>query len=125
MNFPSDLKYYEEHTWVRVDQDIAIVGISDFAQDELGQILFADLPEPGEEITQGEVFGNVESAKVSADLYAPISGEIIEINEELDDSPELLNESCYEDGWILKVKIKDKSELTTLLDSKAYQDTVK
>ena len=97
MEFPSDLKYHQEHTWVKIEGDIATVGITDYAQDQLGEVLFVDLPEVEETTVQGETFGSVESAKVASDLYAPISGEIIEVNEELDDDPELVNKYPYEE----------------------------
>ncbi|WP_296972354.1 glycine cleavage system protein GcvH [Tepidanaerobacter sp. EBM-38] len=124
MGFPSDLKYHKEHTWVKIEDDIATIGITDHAQNALGEILFVDLPEVGETITQGETFGTVESAKVASDLYAPISGEIIEVNEELDDDPELVNNSPYEDGWMIKVKIKNPDEQNNLLSSSDYEKSL-
>ncbi len=124
MEFPSDLKYHKEHTWVKIEDDIATIGITDHAQNALGEILFVDLPEVGETITQGETFGTVESAKVASDLYAPISGEIIEVNEELDDDPELVNNSPYEDGWMIKVKIKNPDEQDNLLSSSDYEKSL-
>lgn len=124
MEFPSDLKYHKEHTWVKTEDDIATIGITDHAQNALGEILFVDLPEVGETITQGETFGTVESAKVASDLYAPISGEIIEVNEELDDDPELVNNSPYEDGWMIKVKIKNPDEQNNLLSSSDYEKSL-
>ncbi|AEE90750.1 MAG: glycine cleavage system protein GcvH [Tepidanaerobacter acetatoxydans] len=124
MEFPSDLKYHKEHTWVKIEDDIATIGITDHAQNALGEILFVDLPEVGETITQGETFGTVESAKVASDLYAPISGEIIEVNEELDDDPELVNNSPYEDGWMIKVKIKNPDEQNNLLSSSDYEKSL-
>ncbi|WP_213974732.1 glycine cleavage system protein GcvH [Tepidanaerobacter acetatoxydans] len=124
MEFPSDLKYHKEHTWVKIEDDIATIGITDHAQNALGEILFVDLPEVGETITQGETFGTVESAKVASDLYAPISGEIIEVNEELDDDPELVNNSPYENGWMIKVKIKNPDEQDNLLSSSDYEKSL-
>ena len=124
MEFPSDLKYHKEHTWAKIDGDVATIGITDYAQDQLGEVLFVDLPEVGDSITQGETFGSIESAKVSSDLYAPVSGEIIEVNEALEDEPELVNSSPYEDGWIIKVKVSDPDEAENLLDSGAYEKTL-
>lgn len=124
MDFPSDRKYHPEHTWAKIEGDTAVIGITDHAQHQLGEILYVDLPEVGKKIKQGEVFGSVESAKVASDLYAPVSGEVIEVNGELADSPELVNESCYEKGWMIKVKIDDRSELEKLLDEAAYKETL-
>ena len=124
MEFPSDLKYHKEHTWAKIDGDVATIGITDYAQDQLGEVRFVDLPEVGDSITQGETFGSIESAKVSSDLYAPVSGEIIEVNEALEDEPELVNSSPYEDGWIIKVKVSDPDEAENLLDSSAYEKTL-
>ena len=124
MKFPSDLKYHPEHTWVKIEGDVATIGITDHAQDQLGEILFVDLPEVGETIEQGETFGSVESAKVASDLYAPISGEIIEVNEELDDDPELVNKSPYEKGWMIKVKVNDINEQDNLLSSSDYEKSL-
>jgi len=121
MEFPGDLKYHQEHTWAKVEGDVATVGITDYAQDQLGEVLFVDLPEVGDTVTQGEPFGSIESAKVASDLYAPISGEIIEVNEALDDEPELVNSSPYEDGWIIKVKVSDPAEEANLLSSSDYR----
>ncbi len=124
MEFPGDLKYHQEHTWAKVEGDVATVGITDYAQDQLGEVLFVDLPEVGDTITQGEPFGSIESAKVSSDLYAPVSGEIIEVNEALDDEPELVNSSPYEDGWIIKVKVSDPAEEANLLSSSDYEKSL-
>jgi len=124
MEFPGDLKYHQEHTWAKVEGDVATVGITDYAQDQLGEVLFVDLPEVGDTVTQGEPFGSIESAKVASDLYAPISGEIIEVNEALDDEPELVNSSPYEDGWIIKVKVSDPAEEGNLLSSSDYEKTL-
>ncbi len=124
MKFPTDLKYHEEHTWAKIEGDIATVGITDHAQEQLGEILFVDLPEVGDTITQGEPFGSIESAKVASDLYAPISGEIIEVNEVLDDEPDLVNSSPYEDGWIIRVKVKNMDEEANLLSSSEYEKSL-
>jgi len=124
MEFPSDLKYHKEHTWAKIEGEVAIIGITDYAQDQLGEVLFVDLPEVGDTVTQGEPFGSIESAKVSSDLYAPVSGEIIEVNEALDDEPELVNSSPYEDGWIIKVKVSDPAEEGNLLSSSDYEKSL-
>ncbi|KYO66450.1 glycine cleavage system protein GcvH [Thermovenabulum gondwanense] len=121
MYFPQDYKYHKEHTWAKIEGDMAVIGITDYAQDKLGEVLFVDLPEEGSSIKQNEVFGSVESGKVASDLYAPLSGEVIEVNEELADSPELINESPYEKGWMIKIKIEDPAEIENLLDYNDYE----
>lgn len=115
----SDLRYCDSHEWVKLEGDIALVGISDYAQHSLGNIVYVDVPEVGDEVTAGEEFGAVESVKAASDLYSPVSGEVVEVNEALEDAPELINEDCYA-NWIMKVKISDPSELDNLLDSEAY-----
>lgn len=120
MNYPSTLKYTKEHTWVKIEGNEAYIGITDYAQDQLGEILFVEMPEIEDEIEKGEEFGVVESSKVASDLLAPISGEVLEINEKLDDEPEYMNENAY-DAWVVKIKIKDMSEVDELLDSNNYE----
>ena len=115
--FPDDLRYSREHEWVRVDGSQATIGITSFAADELGDIVFVELPEPGAQLKQFAAFGVVESVKAVSDLYAPISGEVVEVNEALRDNPELLNTSPFGDGWIAKVKLADPAELDALLDA--------
>lgn len=115
-----DRKYADSHEWVKVDGDIATVGISDYAQHALGNIVYVDMPEVGDEVTQGEDFGAVESVKAASDLISPISGEVVEVNEELVDKPELINEDAF-GNWIMKVKMSDPSELDSLLDAEAYK----
>lgn len=122
MATPNNLKYSEDHEWVKVDGDTVTIGITEFAQSELGDIVFVELPDEGDEIEKGEDFGSVESVKTVSELYAPVSGEVIEINEELEDSPELVNESPYEEAWILKIKISDESQLDELMDAAAYDE---
>ena len=117
------LKYCKEHTWVKLQNDYAYIGITDYAQDQLGEILFVEMPEVEDEITKGEDFGVVESSKVASDLIAPISGEVIEINEALEDEPEAINEDPYE-AWIIKVKILDNDELESLLNSDGYESSL-
>ena len=114
------LRYAESHEWVKVDGDIATVGISDYAQHALGNIVYVDMPEVGDEVTAGEDFGAVESVKAASDLLSPVSGEVVEVNEELEDAPEAINNDAYE-NWIIKVKISDPSELDNLLDAAAYE----
>lgn len=120
MKYPSSVKYSQKHTWVKVEGNTAYIGITDFAQDQLGEILFVEMPEIGDELTKDEDFGVVESSKVASDLIAPISGEVLEVNEKLDDEPEYINEDAY-DAWIVKVKISDESELDDLLDASNYE----
>lgn len=114
------LKYADSHEWVKVDGDIATVGITDYAQHALGNIVYVDMPEEGDEVTQGEDFGAVESVKAASDLISPVSGEVIEVNEELADAPEKINEDAF-GAWIMKVKLSDPSELDNLLDAEAYE----
>ncbi|RME39908.1 MAG: glycine cleavage system protein GcvH [Deltaproteobacteria bacterium] len=121
MEFPEELKYTEEHEWAMVEDDIVTVGITDFAQDALGDVVFVELPEVGTQVEAGKPFGVVESVKAVSDIYAPVSGEVIEVNEELPDSPELVNTSPYEDGWMIKIRLNDTSELDKLLDADAYE----
>ncbi len=124
VDIPNDLKYTEEHEWARVDDDWVEIGVTDYAQDALGEIVFVELPGEGDDITIGDTFGGIESTKSVSDLYAPISGEIIEINEALLESPEIINEDPYGSGWIVRVKPYDSSELETLLDSESYSDFI-
>ena len=124
MEFPDELKYTEEHEWLLVEDELVTVGITDFAQDSLGDIVFVELPEVGTMLVAGKPFGVVESVKAVSDVYAPISGEVIEVNEELPDSPETLNTSPYEDGWMIKIKPSDLSQLQDLLDADDYADFV-
>ncbi|WP_026951362.1 glycine cleavage system protein GcvH [Algoriphagus mannitolivorans] len=123
MNFPQELKYTKDHEWVKIDGDIATIGITEFAQKELGDIVYVEVETVGETIEAGEVFGTVEAVKTVSDLFMPLTGEIIEFNEELESSPELVNEAPYEAGWMVKVKISgDLPE--DLLDSSAYAELV-
>lgn len=124
MDFPDDLKYTEEHEWVSLEENIAIIGISDFAQSQLGDVVFVELPEIGDELEAGKPFGVVESVKAVSDLFAPLSGEVIEVNEELNDSPEMINTSAYEDGWIVKIRLSNPEELDDLMDADAYEELV-
>jgi glycine cleavage system H protein len=121
MNFPEDIRYTSEHEWIRVKGDEAFVGITDYAQSELGEIVFIDVPTLGETVGQGEVFGSIEAVKTVSDLNMPVSGEVLEINEALDAQPELVNNDPYGEGWIIRIAVKDASELDKLMDAKAYQ----
>lgn len=114
------LHYAESHEWVKVDGDIATVGISDYAQHALGNIVYVDMPEVGDEVEAGEVFGAVESVKAASDLISPVSGEVVEINENLEDTPEAINADAFE-NWIMKVKLSDASEVDALMDAAAYE----
>jgi glycine cleavage system H protein len=119
---PDDLKYSREHEWVRVDGEQAVIGITSFAADELGDIVFVDLPEPGARLSQFASFGVVESVKAVSDLFAPVSGEVTDVNRDLRDQPELLNSDPYGGGWIARVKLTDAGELDALLDAGAYAE---
>ena len=122
MSLPKDLLYSEEHEWVKKEGDKVRIGITDFAQSELGDIVFVELPEVGDEIEVDDSFGSVESVKTVSELYAPVSGTVVEVNEELEDSPELVNESPYEGAWMIKVELSDESEVETLMDAAAYDE---
>lgn len=124
MNFPEDVKYTKDHEWVSFSGDIATVGITDYAQDELGEIVYIDVTSVGETIAKEEVFGSIEAVKTVSDLFLPVSGEIIEFNEELNDTPELVNQDPYGKGWIIKVKINDSSEIESLLNTAEYRTII-
>ncbi|MCP1354775.1 glycine cleavage system protein GcvH [Aneurinibacillus migulanus] len=124
MNLPTNLKYSEEHEWVRIEGNKAHIGITDFAQSELGDIVFVELPSVGDEIKQNEPFGSVESVKTVSELYAPLTGKVVEVNGELEDSPELVNESPYEKAWMIVVELADEGELGKLMDAKTYEAMV-
>ena len=125
LNFPDDLRYAESHEWARIDADKVIVGISDYAQDQLGDIVFVELPEVGDTFNKGEEFGTVESVKAVSELYMPVAGEIIAINSSLEDAPEKVNNSPYGDGWMIEVKADNSSEIDGLMDNNAYLGTLK
>jgi glycine cleavage system H protein len=120
MAYPEDLAYSKDHEWVRVDGSRATIGITSFAADELGDIVFVELPEPGTSLSQFATFGVVESVKAVSDLYAPVSGEVVEVNESLRDAPELLNSDPFGEGWIARVEVADAGELDGLMDAAAY-----
>jgi glycine cleavage system H protein len=125
MNAPKELRYSEEHEWVKVEGEKVRIGITDFAQSELGDIVFVELPEVGDEITVDQPFGSVESVKTVSELYAPVSGKVVEINEELNDSPEFVNESPYEKAWMITVELSDNSEVEKLMTSEQYEEMIK
>lgn len=124
MSIPQDLKYSKDHEWVKVEGDIAIIGITDFAQSELGDIVYVDVDSEGDDLQAEEVFGSIEAVKTVSDLFMPLSGEVIEINPILENEPEKINSDPYGDGWIIKVKVSDTTELDNLLDAKSYQELV-
>ena len=125
MEFPVDLKYTSEHEWIRIEGDIAYVGVTDYAQDALGDVVFLEIPEVGSDVEKGETFGVVESVKAVSDLYAPLSGEVIKANEVLVDAPELINEHPYDDGWMIAIKMSDTEELKELMNVDGYETYVK
>jgi glycine cleavage system H protein len=124
MDFPEELHYNKEHIWVRVEGGKAVIGITDYAQDELGKITSIDLPEVGDEVEQEDSFGSIEARKTVADMYAPITGTVLEINEELLDNPALLNEDPYDSGWIVVLSLDDPEELSLLLSAEEYADSL-
>ena len=124
MNIPIDLKYTKEHEWVRIDDNILTVGITDHAQSELGDIIFIEFPELNQMISKDEPFGTIEAVKTVADLFGPVSGKVIEINEALEDSPDLVNSDSYGQGWIVKITCTDDSQLDDLLDSEKYKGMI-
>ena len=124
MNFPADLKYTKDHEWIRVDVDVDYVGITDYAQGELGEIVFVDITTEGEVVAKEEVFGTIEAVKTVSDLFMPVSGEVIEANAELDDKPELVNEDVYGNGWLIKISVSDPSELDELMSAAEYEQMI-
>lgn len=124
MNLPENLKYTKDHEWIRVDGEEAYIGITDFAQGELGDIVFVEVETEGEELSQGDVFGTVEAVKTVSDLFMPVDGEVLEFNSELESAPELVNEDPYEKGWMIKIKVSDPSQLDDLLAVNDYQEVI-
>lgn len=121
MNLPESLKYTKDHEWVKIEGNIAIVGITEFAQSELGDIVFVEIDTEDEDLDKEEVFGTIEAVKTVSDLYMPVAGKIIEVNENLESQPELVNKEPYDGGWMVKIEIKDKAELDTLISAEEYQ----
>jgi glycine cleavage system H protein len=124
MNFPDELKYSKEHEWLRLEGGVATIGISEFAQDELGDIVYVEQPKVGDTVRQNEQFGVVESVKTVSDLYSPVTGEVVEVNDEVANSPELINKDPYGNGWIIKVKPADEAELDNLLNAADYKEMI-
>ena len=124
MNFPEDLKYTKDHEWIRVEGDVAYVGITDYAQSELGEIVYVDITTEGETVAKEEVFGTIEAVKTVSDLFMPATGEVLEVNAELEDAPELVNQEPYGKGWLIKVSVADAAELDSLLSAEEYQQLI-
>lgn len=125
MNIPAELKYTKDHEWIKIEGNIATVGITDFAQGELGDIVYVDVDTLDETVEEGEVFGSVEAVKTVSDLFMPLTGEIIEFNEDLEDEPELVNSDPYNKGWMIKIEISDDSQIENLLNAEAYKNLIK
>ena len=125
MNIPAELKYTKDHEWIKIEGNIATVGITDFAQGELGDIVYVDVDTLDDTVAEGEVFGSVEAVKTVSDLFMPLTGEVIEFNDTLEDDPELVNTDPYNKGWMIKIKFTDNSQLEDLLDAAAYERLVK
>ena len=121
MNIPENLKYTKDHEWIRVEGEEAYVGITDYAQGELGDIVFIEIETEGEELAKEEVFGTIEAVKTVSDMFMPIAGEVLEVNDKLEESPEVVNNDSYGDGWLIKIKIANPSEVNELLDAAAYK----
>jgi glycine cleavage system H protein len=124
MNFPKELKYTQEHEWIRVEGDKAVIGITDFAQKELGDIVFLDINRLGDEVGKHEVFGTVEAVKTVSDLFMPVSGKVLELNPEVESNPELVNSDPYGKGWVIKISLKDKAEIDQLLSADDYKKLI-
>ncbi len=124
MNFPEDLKYTKDHEWIKVTGSVGVIGITDFAQSELGDIVYVQLPEVGSKIEQGKAFGTVEAVKAVSDLYAPASGSVVEVNPTLSDHPEIINKDPYVEGWLIKISITNPAELDVLLDVQTYRSMI-
>ena len=124
MEFPEDLKFSKEHEWVLVEGNVATVGITDYAQDQLGDIVFVELPGVGDKVSKEDAFGVVESVKAVSDIYAPVSGKVVEVNDDLPENPEMLNEDAYGDGWIIKIEMNDPEEIQDLMTATEYEEYV-
>jgi len=124
MEAPDDLKYSKEHEWIRVDGDTGVVGITDYAQSELGDVVYVELPQIGQELTSGEPFGTIEAVKAVSELYSPASGEVVEINDKLEGDPALVNQSPYGDGWMIRLKLKSPDDLSGLMDAAGYKSMI-
>ena len=124
MNFPQELLYTDDHEYCKVDGDVVTIGVTEYAQEQLGDITYVELPEIGDSFSKGDTLGVIEAVKAASDIFSPVSGEVVEINENLEDNPELVNSECYEGGWIMKIKLSDSSELDGLMKADAYKATV-
>lgn len=124
MSIPKELRYTKEHEWVKIEDNKVRIGITEFAQSELGDIVFVELPQVGDEVSVNEPFGSVESVKTVSELYAPVSGKVVEVNSELEDSPELVNESAFEEAWMIVVELSDTSEVDALLTAEQYEELI-
>jgi glycine cleavage system H protein len=124
MTFPEDVTYTKDHEWIRVDGENGTIGITDYAQGELGDIVFIEIPKIGKQVKQGESFGTIEAVKAVSDLFAPVSGEVVAVNTDLDKKPEVVNKDPYQSGWIIRIHIHDKGELKNLLDAKRYRELI-
>jgi len=121
---PTDRRYTKEHEWVRVEDDLGTIGITDYAQDQLGDIVYLELPSPGTQVKQLDKLGEIESVKAVSDLYSPVSGELVEVNQEVNDRPELVNQSPYEEGWLVRVRLADPAEVDKLLSAEQYDELI-
>ena len=124
MPSPADRRYTKEHEWVRVEDDLGTIGITDYAQDQLGDIVYLDLPSPGTQVKQLDKLGEIESVKAVSDLYSPVSGEVTEVNQEVNDRPEVVNQSPYEEGWLVRVRLADPAEVDSLLSAEQYDELI-
>lgn len=124
MNIPENLKYSQDHEWIRMEDDIAFIGITDFAQSNLGDIVFVEVETVGDDLDKGDAFGNVEAVKAVEELYLPVAGKVLEFNEDLEDAPDLVNSDPYGKGWMIKVKLSNSNELDELMTAKAYHDLI-
>jgi len=124
MEFPKDFLFTEDHEYAKIEGDIAVIGVSEYAQEQLGDITYIELPQPGDKFSKGDSIGVIEAVKAASDIYSPVSGEIVEVNSELDGNPELVNSDCYGKGWIVKIRLSDASELDALMNAEAYKSHV-
>jgi glycine cleavage system H protein len=124
MNIPAELKYTKDHEWIRVEGDVATVGVTDYAQGELGDVVFIEIETEGEELAKEEVFGTIEAVKTVSDLFMPVAGEVTEVNGQLEDTPDAVNKDPYGEGWLIKIKMSDASQLNELLDARAYEELI-
>ncbi|MBI9067290.1 MAG: glycine cleavage system protein GcvH [Salinivirgaceae bacterium] len=124
MNVPENLKYTEDHEWIKIDGDTAIIGVTEYASQQLGDVVFVEIETEGETLAKGETFGTIEAVKTVSDLFMPVGGEVLEINPKLEETPEIVNQDPYGDGWMVKIKISDASELEALLSPEVYKETI-